>query len=122
MRDHDILNDSEGNWTPAVHAIATLTDTEHGKRPITSQEIIYEQAKNSNCRQASATVGLPGLTSNYNRSRFLVRTAHIYGAVQKVVPVSIQTHFLYHSLHTMLVGNRGERRIYEFMRNEYDWP
>lgn len=69
-------------------------EADQNKWPISSNDFIQEQAKDSYFRQASSKLGLPGLTFNSERDGFLVRTAPSGGAVQKQVP-SLYYHVFY---------------------------
>lgn len=85
-QDYDVLNDRKGIDIPVVHAMATWTNMEYDKRPITAQEFIYQQSKDSYCRQASDTFPLPDSTINNSSNGFQIPSAPKHGAVQKVIP------------------------------------
>lgn len=51
MHDNNII-EKKGAGLPVVYAIATSTEREHGKRKITTHNVIYEQGIDSYCWQA----------------------------------------------------------------------
>lgn len=84
MQSYDELDDNKGIGIPEVYSLAISTDSEHDKRPMSAQEFIQEQAKNTNSLQAISTVGLPGATFSYNGNVFLVRTGPSMGHYRKL--------------------------------------
>lgn len=58
MQEYDELNHKEGIGISSVYAIAKLTDTKQGKRPMIAHGFVHEQAKDSFYHQASCTVRL----------------------------------------------------------------
>lgn len=76
------------------------------KRPIPAQEFKNELENDSHWRQASSTVGIPGLTYRYDRNVFLTQVASIDGAVQKVAPTPSLTQQLYQSNYLTLAGRQ----------------
>lgn len=53
---------------------------------------------------------------------FLVCISPIDGAIQKIVPMSIEPHALYFSQHPPLVGHHGESYILNTIRRVFSWP
>lgn len=84
--------------------------------------LIHEQAKDSDCHQASFTVGLPGLPFNYDTNGLLRRTASTNKVVQKAIPTSLQLRLLHHSSYPSLAGHSGERHMFDSVPIECYWP
>lgn len=66
MQDYNKLTDKEDIGRTEIYAIATSTEFEHDKRPITASDFINEHMKNLCCRQASPTIVLTGSTFSYD--------------------------------------------------------
>lgn len=119
MQDYKLLNEYEDIGIFKVYAIVTSMDTKYDKRHVIAQKLKEQQASVYYCRQASSTVRLSGSTINYDRNKFLVRTTSIDGAVQKVVPTSLQPCLSHHSYYPFLAKHPGKRGMYDSMRLEY---
>lgn len=94
MLDYDVLNEKEEVWLPSVYSVVALVEKQHEKRPISSHNFIHEQMRNLYRLQPSFAVGLPVSTLDFDRNGLLVHCVLIDWAVQKVVPMYIQPHFL----------------------------
>lgn len=80
--------------TPGLPAISTMAKTTTPfPEPLTA-ELLAEQSKYPLFRQLASTVRAPGVDYFYNRNGFLTCVAPIDRTVQKIVPRSIQAHFL----------------------------
>lgn len=121
MQDYNVLNGKEGTGVPEVDAIATPKASKHDKRPMTAQELIQEQTKDSDCRQASYTIGLPGSTLNLHRNKILFRNEPFHRAVKEVLPKFLQLRILYHSHYPLFAGKSGKRCLYDSMGLEHYW-
>lgn len=127
LRDYDVLTDKEGAGTTAGYAIATWVKIHRDTSPNSAYNFIHEQAKNSYCRQASFTAGLPGLTFNYGRKRFMV-LLHPSTRQYRMSFLCLYSHVFYitrllYYLHwTALAGHWGGRRMYNEMPREYYCP
>lgn len=57
----------------------------YNERPISVQEVLLEQLKNSCCRLAPSPGGLPGSACDYNKNGFVMLIAPIDGAVEELL-------------------------------------
>lgn len=121
MQDYVVSPGSEGIGLPALRAIPISADNKHDESLITAQEFIKELTKNPYCQQPSSTVRLPELICEYDRKRFLIRTARNDRAVPKFVPLSLLLHLLYHSHYSILEEHPGGKSVFDSTRREYYW-
>lgn len=96
--------------------------TNNVNQPQSVQEIIYEQSTDDFCKTAALSVGITGSQYSVDKSRFLIRQASIDGALQMVVPKSLQVQVLHLSHHPVLSGHPGQRRMYHTLHHNYYWP
>lgn len=66
MHDCNLHNNKKGVGIHEVYAIAMETRGEDDNRPMTVQRFVYEQAKDSYCRQVLSTIRYHGSTYNYD--------------------------------------------------------
>lgn len=59
MHDNDVIATKESVGLPAASAMVISAMPKHDECQITEHDFIHEQSKDSYCRQASSTVGLP---------------------------------------------------------------
>ena len=90
--------------------------------PITPQEFLEEQSKDPYCQSQKEKTELDNSKFKYDHNGFLVRRSSIDGALQKVVPKSLQARLLYLAHYPRLAGHPGAIRMYYTLRREYYWP
>lgn len=74
------------------------------------QEVIIEQGNESYWFQTLSTIGNSRSRFNYDRKGPLTTIELIYGAVQKVFPISLRARLLYQSHCPKLAGHQDDRR------------
>lgn len=79
------------------------------KEPPSVQEFIDEESTNHFCKMAATSVGMQDLQWSAHRSKFLVPKVSINGAVQKVVPKSLQARIHHDFLYPVLSDHPGQR-------------
>jgi hypothetical protein len=83
-------------------------------------EIIREQAKDPECQRLAALTGSDSLF-DYEDSGVLVRRAPLDGALQIVVPASLQPRVLHLEHFPRTAGHPGVTRMFRSLRKRYFW-
>lgn len=108
------------NKKPATTiALANETTNKLNQRPI--QESIGKQWKEDVCKMGSALLDMPDWQYSFNRFDFLICKASIDGALQKVVPKSLQARTI-HLLDYLVLSRRPRQRfMYDILRKHFYW-
>jgi len=112
----------EAEGPPPSIQIPEVLAVDASDPPPTTEEMILAQSEDKYCQQLTATVGTPGSIFDINRLGVLVRISKLDGAVQVVVPLSLQPKLLRLGHYSLLAGHPGSRRMYDTMRHEFYWP
>ena len=103
-----------------VLAITPVKDID--KRAISIEELLAAQKQDRSCQRYAHTVGCPGSQFTFDHAGILTRISKIDGALQKVLPASLQPRAIYLGHYTPLSGHPGSRRMYDSLRRELYWP
>lgn len=79
-----------------IYNVATWRESEKDVYYISVHDFIHEQAKDSNCRPASSTIGLQGSERNFDRNGFLISIPSIDGAAPKILFYATTSRPSYH--------------------------
>lgn len=75
----------------------------------TLEEFIFAKAAHPYCPQMAGTVGTSGTPYQYDKYGFLVHVTTLAGALQNVVPKTLQATIHYLSHYAVMAGNPGAR-------------
>lgn len=106
----------------SVYAIAAVTEPKQDEPQINAHDFIYKQAKDTNCREASHTVGLCVFAYNYDKNTFLTQTTNLDGALLKVRGTLLKTLLLHPVHYPQFVGHPCKTTLYDNMRRLYYLP
>ena len=102
--------------------VLALVDNDAPADPIPIEEFLEEQSKDPFCKAKAETVGEANSNFDYDRYGFLVRRSPLDGALQRVVPKSLQARVLHAAHYPRLAGHPGGTRMYLTLRRDYYWP
>ena len=90
--------------------------------PIPIAEFVTEQRKDPYCIEIAKSAGSPKSEFTFNNQGVLVRVSKFDGAIQQVVPKSLQDRVIHLSYSPLSQGHPGESRLYSTMRLRFLWP
>jgi Integrase zinc binding domain len=88
---------------------------------IQTEELIWEQARDTECKAFAAFAGLDSIF-NFNADGLLVRIAPLDKAKQIVVLASLRPRILHLEHSPQTAGHPGSTRMFRSMRRKFFWP
>lgn len=88
----------------------------------TLSELIIPQSKNIFCEQFWELVRLAGSAFTFDKYEIVIRKAYIDESIQTPLPTSLRARLLQQTHHSIWEGHPEERRIYDSLRRDYNYP
>lgn len=119
----DYEEQTEEEFNPYVSDMYALSDKfdENEIKPPYLPECIEVQSVDLDCLEAVTSIGKPNSTMNYDTDGIIVSALPVDRASQQLVSAILRSTILRLCHYSLLVGSKGERRMYDKMRRNFYW-
>jgi len=107
---------------PGLPQVIMLTKDQTAVKPLDLDELIAEQGEDVMCQQFVEQTQKPHSPFKMQANGLLVRQSPKDGAIQTVIPETLQPRVLYLAHYPLLAGHPKSTKMYETMRRQYYWP